>query len=90
MGRHAMAQDHSRSARAGVVMTGPEWMNTFADAAGVPRPSPEDIDALLELAGLAAHSSERLAAPITCWIAAQAGLEPTRAIALAESLLSDG
>jgi hypothetical protein len=46
----------------------------------------DDIDALLQLAGVAAHASERTAAPITCWIAAMAGLTPARKLALAESI----
>ena len=49
----------------------------------------DDIDALLQLAGVAAHGSERTAAPITCWIAAMAGLTPARALALAESIAVD-
>ena len=34
-------------------------------------------------------ASERTAAPITCWIAATAGLTPTRALAIAESMRPD-
>jgi Domain of unknown function (DUF6457) len=67
-------------------MTGDEWLAAFAAAAGVPAPSADEIAALLELAGVAAHASERTAAPVTCWIAAQAGLAPADAVALAESL----
>ena len=55
-------------------MTRDEWLAAFAATAGAPVPSADDIDALLELAGIAAHASERTAAPITCWIAATAGL----------------
>ncbi len=32
-------------------------------------PSAEQVEALLDLAAVAAHSSERTAAPIACWIA---------------------
>ena len=67
-------------------MTRDEWLAAFAAAAGAPVPSADDIDALLELAGIGAHASERTAAPITCWIAATAGLTPADALALAESL----
>jgi hypothetical protein len=67
-------------------MTTEEWAAAFAAAAGVAAPSPDDIDALLQLAGIAAHASERTAAPITCWIAATAGISPTDALALAESV----
>ena len=61
-----------------------EWVSAYAEAAGIHRP--DDIDVLLQLAGVAAHASERTAAPVTCWIAAIAGLTPARALALAESM----
>ena len=63
-----------------------EWVTAYAAAAGISPPSQDDIDTLLQLAGVAAHASERTAAPITCWIAAMAGLGPARALALAESM----
>jgi Domain of unknown function (DUF6457) len=71
-------------------MTGEEWLAAFAAAASVEVPSADDIDTLLDLAGIAAHASERTAAPVTCWIAATAGLSPTAALALAESLSPTG
>jgi hypothetical protein len=67
-------------------MTTAEWITAYATAAGISPPSQDDIDILLQLAGVAAHASERAAAPITCWIAATAGLAPARALALAESM----
>lgn len=50
-------------------MTRDEWIAAFAAEAGVATPSVEEIRELLELAGTAAHSSERTAAPLACWIA---------------------
>jgi hypothetical protein len=70
-------------------MTRDDWLAAFAAAAGVPAPAADDVEALLELAGVAAHASERTAAPVTCWIAATAGLTPADALALAESLHRD-
>jgi hypothetical protein len=70
-------------------MTRDEWLAAFAAAAGTATPSDEEIDALLELAGIAAHASERTAAPITCWLAATGGLTPSEALALARSLKTD-
>ncbi|MET0577664.1 MAG: DUF6457 domain-containing protein [Ilumatobacteraceae bacterium] len=70
-------------------MTTAEWVAAYAEAAGIAPPSPDDIDVLLQLAGVAAHASERTAAPITCWIAAIAGLDPAAALALAESMATD-
>ena len=37
-------------------------------ALGVAPPSEADIGVLLELAGTAAHASERTAAPSSCWL----------------------
>ena len=45
-------------------------------------PSDAEIEQLLDLAGVAAHSSERIAAPLTCWLAARADLAPADALAL--------
>jgi hypothetical protein len=55
-------------------MTRDEWIAAFAESAGVERPTTEEIRQLLELAGTAAHASERTAAPISCWIAARSQL----------------
>jgi hypothetical protein len=70
-------------------MTRDEWLAAFADAAGVDAPTAAEIDALLELAGVAAHASERTAAPVTCWIAARAGLTPDAALDLARALATE-
>ena len=35
-------------------------------------PDEEEVRGLLDLAGTAAHSSERTAAPIACWLAGRA------------------
>ncbi len=67
-------------------MTRDEWIAAFAEQAGVERPSTEEIRELLELAGTAAHSSERTAAPLACWIAGRAGLSLTELCALAERI----
>ncbi|HTU30964.1 MAG TPA: DUF6457 domain-containing protein [Solirubrobacteraceae bacterium] len=62
------------------------WLNAYADELGVAAPSEEEIDRLLALAGVAAHSSERIAAPIACWLAARAGTDPDQALALAKRI----
>jgi hypothetical protein len=67
-------------------VTRDQWLAAFASAAGVDAPTDDDIDALLELAGIAAHASERTAAPITCWIAAVAGLAPADALRIAQAV----
>ena len=55
-------------------MTRDEWIAAFAREAGVERPDTEQIRVLLDLAGTAAHASERTAAPIACWIAGRSPL----------------
>lgn len=69
--------------------TAEEWIEAFASAAGVDPPARHEIDGLLELASVAAHSSERRAAPIACWIAAGAGLDPAEARRIAETVASE-
>jgi Domain of unknown function (DUF6457) len=46
-----------------------EWIAAFAREAGVEAPSAAKCRELLELASIAAHASERTAAPLACWIA---------------------
>jgi hypothetical protein len=55
-------------------VTRDEWIAAFALQAGAPRPSTEEVRELLELAGTAAHASERTAAPLACWIAGRSQL----------------
>ena len=50
---------------------------------------PPTIDQLLDLASVAAHTSERLAAPLSCWLVAIAGASPEDALATARSLADD-
>jgi hypothetical protein len=62
------------------------WIERFAEVLDVAPPTEEETDALLGLAGIAAHSSERTAAPISCWLAARAGKSPAEAAAVAKRL----
>ena len=66
--------------------TAEEWIAQFAQALGQPPPDAAQVAAVLELASVAAHSSERRAAPVACWLAALAGRDPEEARALAETL----
>lgn len=63
-----------------------EWIAAFAVDLGVEAPDDATVDALLELAGVAAHASERTAAPVACWLAAVAGLPPAEALARARTI----
>lgn len=71
-------------------MTGAEWIAAFAAELGVSPLGEAEIEALLDLAGVAAHASERLAAPLTCYLVGQAGMAPTEALALARRMVDAG
>ena len=60
-----------------------EWISAYAEQLRVDVPSQDEIDQILELAGTAAHASERTAAPVACWLAARAGLGADEARELA-------
>ena len=53
-------------------MTAEEWIRTFAERSAEP-PSQDEMDEILRLAAVAAHASERKAAPIACWVAGTTG-----------------
>lgn len=63
-----------------------EWIAGFARALGVEPPDQATVDALLVLAGTAAHASERTAAPIACYLAGVAGVGLAQAQAVAEAV----
>ena len=59
-----------------------EWLSGLATELGLDSPTSEEIESLLNLAGVAAHSSERIAAPIACWMIGVAEIEPAEALDL--------
>jgi hypothetical protein len=63
-----------------LMTTASEWLEKFATQLGIEPPSEHTIATLLDLAGVAAHSSERTAAPIACFMVGLAGLDPTVAL----------
>ena len=66
-----------------------DWRDGFAHELGLDTPDEDTIDKLLDLAGAAAHDSERIAAPIACWMIGVAGIDPIEALALAEKYVSE-
>ena len=64
-------------------MTRDEWLRRLAERLGIEPPTPEEVKGLLEVAATAAHTSERTAAPISCWLAGRSdlALEDVRAAA---------
>ena len=69
------SDEHQRS--------GTDWIEAFAELLGVDPPTATAVEELLELAGVAAHASQRTAAPIACWLIGRAGLDPAAALELA-------
>ena len=54
-------------------MNAPDWLAAYAEKLGVPAPTEDELTAVLDLAGVAAHSSQRIAAPVACWMAGGPG-----------------
>ena len=70
-------------------MTAQEWLGAFAGEIGVPAPTNEQMDEILRLASVAAHASERIAAPIACYMVGLSGRSLSEARAAAEKLAED-
>ncbi len=71
-------------------MNAREWLAAYAEKLGTTPPSTEEFKALLDVAAEAAHSSERVAAPVACWVAARAGVELDEALRVARELGESG
>lgn len=70
-------------------MTGRQWVAAFAAELGVPPLEDATVDALLALASTAAHSSERLAAPLACYLVGLAGGDVARGAVAAAAVGGD-
>ena len=70
-------------------MTDREWIAGFAARLGVNIPSDEEIEGVLRLAAVAAHASERTAAPVACWMAGRAGVTLAGALGQADAVASE-
>ncbi len=60
-----------------------DWVASFASQLGVAPPTPAEADALLEVAAVAAHASERIAAPLACWLVGRTGMAPAESLEVA-------
>ena len=69
-------------------MTPEDWIAQFAAAIEVDPPDAKTVDELLELASVAAHASERRAAPIACYLAGLSGRSPAELKDLADDVPS--
>ncbi len=70
-------------------MTAREWIDAFAAELGTETPSDAEIESILDLAGVAAHSSERIAAPVACWIGGLTGASVAELRAAADRVGGD-
>jgi Domain of unknown function (DUF6457) len=67
-------------------MNANDWLAAYAQKLGVPAPTKQELEAVLDLAGEAAHSSQRIAAPVATWLAGKAGLDLDQATRYAEEI----
>lgn len=67
-------------------MNATSWLAAYAERLGVDAPTRDEFEAILALAAEAAHSSERVAAPVACWVAAKAGVPLADALEAAEGI----
>jgi hypothetical protein len=67
-------------------MTAEEWVRTFAERVGGQPPDQDQMEEILRLAAAAAHASERIAAPLACWVAGTTGRPLVELREVAESL----
>jgi hypothetical protein len=67
-------------------MTRDQWIAAFASELGVTPPDERNVETLLSLAGVAAHGSERTAAPIACYLVGLAAIDPSRAAEIADRI----
>jgi len=54
-------------------MNARQWLDAFAAEIGTDPPTDEDLRQVLDLAATAAHDSERIAAPVACWLGGSVG-----------------
>ena len=67
-------------------MTAEEWIRTFAEQIGCDPPDEQKMEEILRLASVAAHASERKAAPIACYLAGTTTQPISQLIEAAEAL----
>ncbi|MEJ7782000.1 MAG: DUF6457 domain-containing protein [Solirubrobacteraceae bacterium] len=71
-------------------MTPQELLAALGGRLGTDPPTDEERETLLAMAGVAAHASERWAAPLACWMAGRAGVRPEQAAALVREISEGG
>jgi hypothetical protein len=67
-----------------------QWIAAYAEELGTQAPTTAELKAILDLAAEAAHASERVAAPVACWLSAKAGRSLDESLDIARKLASTG
>jgi hypothetical protein len=67
-------------------MNAKDWIADYARQLGIDPPTTDELKAILELAAEAAHASERIAAPVACWLSAKAGRSLEESLTLAREM----
>lgn len=71
-------------------MKAKDWIAAYALQLDTEPPTADEISEILELAAEAAHASERIAAPVACWLGAKAGRSLEDALAAARRVTETG
>jgi Domain of unknown function (DUF6457) len=71
-------------------MRAKQWIAAFAEQLGTDPPTAAELRSILDLAAEAAHGSERIAAPVVCWLSAKAGRSLDESLSLARAVASAG
>jgi hypothetical protein len=70
-------------------MNAKDWIAAYAEQLEIEPPTAGELKAILDLAAEAAHGSERIAAPVACWLSAKAGCSLEESLALARAVTAD-
>lgn len=70
-------------------MNATKWLAAYAGQLGVEPPTPDEFEAILDLAAEAAHASERIAAPVACWLSAKSGRSVEESLVLACKIIQE-
>jgi hypothetical protein len=67
-------------------MNAKDWIAAYAEQLGTEPPTGDEVKAILDLAAVAAHASERIAAPVACWLSAKSDRSLEESLALARGM----
>jgi hypothetical protein len=70
-------------------MNARDWLAAYAEKLGTTPPTTDEFKTILDLAGEAAHSSDRVAAPAATWVAAKSGVDLDEALRIAREIAGD-